>query len=130
MFNNFTYEKLDSEEAEDLIEIVNTEASDLSTYLLFHLEVINSTIEELKKDNAKLVQISAINVMLQAVFMAKKLLALIDGRRSSIKITSSEVESIKINAKAIINGIEKVAVLNKEHMLKVDPEELLVYMIL
>ena len=130
MFENFTYEKLDSEEAEDLIEVVNAEASDLSTYLLFHLEVINSTIEELKKDNAKLVQISAINVMLQAVFMAKKLLALIDGRRTSIKITTSEVESIKINAKAIINGIEEVAVLNKEHMLKVDPEELLVYMIL
>lgn len=130
MFNNFTYEKLDSEEAEDLIEVVNTEASDLSTYLLFHLEVINSTIEELKKDNAKLVQVSAITVMLQAVFMAKKLLALIDGRRTSIKITTSEVESIKINAKAIINGIEEVAVLNKEHMLKVDPEELLVYMII
>lgn len=129
MFNNFTYEKLDSEEAEDLIEVVNTEASDLSTYLLFHLEVINSTIEELKKDNAKLVQVSAITVMLQAVFMAKKLLALIDGRRTSIKITTSEVESIKINAKAIINGIEEVAVLNKEHMLEVEPEELLVYMI-
>ena len=67
--------------------------------------------------------------MLQAVFMAKKLLALIDGRRTSIKITTSEVESIKINAKAIINGIEEVAVLNKEHMLEVEPEELLVYMI-
>lgn len=128
MFEKFTYEKLDSEEAEELTEIINTEASDLSEFLLFHLKVVDSTIEELNSESSSLVQTSAIKYMLEAVFMAKKIITIIEQKKATIKITSSELESILINAKSLINGIEKVAELNKKHMLETDPSELLVYL--
>lgn len=128
MFENFTYEKLDSEEAEELTEIINTEASDLSEFLLFHLKVVDSTIEELNSESSSLVQTSAIKYMLEAVFMAKKIITIIEQKKATIKITSSELESILINAKSLINGIEKVAELNKKHMLETDPSELLIYL--
>lgn len=128
MFEKFTYEKLDSEEAEELTEIINTEASDLSEFLLFHLKVVDSTIEELNSESSSLVQTSAIKYMLEAVFMAKKIITIIEQKKATIKITSSELESILINAKSLINGIEKVAELNKKHMLETDPSELLIYL--
>ena len=129
IFENFTYEKLDREEAEELTEIINTGASDLSEYLLFHLKVVDSTIEELTTEDNSLVQTSAIKCMLETVFLAKKVITLIEQKKATIKITSSESESILINAKALINGVEKVAELNKKHMLEVEPSELLVYLV-
>lgn len=128
MFEKFTYEELDSDEAKDLLKIINNESSVISEYLLFHLKVIDYTLEELNSENANLVQTSAIKDMLKAVFMAKKIITIIEQKKATIKITSSELESILINAKSLINGIEKVAELNKKHMLETDPSELLVYL--
>ena len=129
MFDNYTYEELDSEEAKDLIKVINTEASTLSDFLLFNLNVVNITIEELSSDKSKLVQTSAIGSLLEVVFMAKKVVTLIEEKKASIKITSSEIESILINCKAIINGVETIGKLNKENMLKTDSSELLVYLV-
>lgn len=128
MFEKFTYEELDSDEAKDLLKIINNESSVISEYLLFHLKVIDYTLEELNSENANLVQTSAIKDMLKAVFMAKKIITIIEQKKATIKITSSELESILINAKSLINGIEKVAELNKKHMLETDPSELLIYL--
>ena len=49
-------------------------------------------------------------------------------RRKEIKLTSSEADSIKINAEAIINGIEKVAELQKNNMLEVPSGVLFIYL--
>ena len=128
IFEKFTYEELDSDEAKDLLKIINNESSVISEFLLFHLKVIDYTLEELNSENVNLVQTSAIKDMLKAVFMAKKIITIIEQKKATIKITSSELESILINAKSLINGIEKVAELNKKHMLETDPSELLVYL--
>lgn len=128
IFKEFTYEKLDSEEAEGLIDIINTDSSSITNFLIFNLNAVNVSIEQLLKNDSVLIQTSAVTGLLEAVFYAKKLVAIINGRRSSIKLTSSEVDSILINAKSIINGVEKIAVLNKEHMLATEPSELFVYL--
>ena len=128
MFDNYTYEKLDSEEAKTLTEIVNTEASTLSDFLLYHLEVINSTIEKLKSNESILVETSAISILLDVAFMSKKIITLINEKTDSIKITSSEVESFLINCNAVVNGVETIGKLNKEHMLETDSSDLLVYL--
>ena len=65
---------------------------------------------------------------MRTVYLAKKVEVIFSERKEELKITSSEMESIKMNAEAVVNGVEKIAVLNKKNMLEVDPTVLLVYL--
>ena len=128
ILENFTYETLDSEEIDLLTEMLNKEATDLNSFFLFNLEVIELSITKLNSNEKYLVQTSAVKELLEIVYLAKKIVALIDNRKDSIRITTSELESIKINANSIINGVEKVAELNKKNMVNKEPSELFIYL--
>ena len=128
ILENFTYETLDSEEIDLLTDMLNKEATDLNSFFLFNLEVIELSITKLNSNEKYLVQTSAVKELLEIVFLAKKIVALIDNRKDSIRITTSELESIKINANSIINGVEKVAELNKKNMVNKEPSELFIYL--
>ena len=128
IFKELYYKNVNSEEITDLIKVINEEASDFNNFLLFHLEVINVSIEQLSNENAKLIELSAIRELVRTVYLAKKVEVIFSERKEELKITSSEMESIKMNAEAVVNGVEKIAVLNKKNMLEVDPTVLLVYL--
>lgn len=128
MFKELIYKDFDSEEITELIQVINEESSEFNTFLLFHLDVINTSIEQLSTDKTKIIELSAIKELVSTLYLAKKIEAIFIERRKEIKLTSSEADSIKINAEAIINGIEKVAELQKNNMLEVPSEVLFIYL--
>ena len=128
MFKELIYKDFDSEEITELIQVINEESSEFNTFLLFHLDVINTSIEQLSTDKTKIIELSAIKELVSTLYLAKKIEAIFIERRKEIKLTSSEADSIKINAEAIINGIEKVAELQKKNMLEVPSEVLFIYL--
>ena len=128
MFKELIYKDFDSEEITHLIKIINEEPSEFNTFLLFNLDVINTSIEQLSTDKTKIIELSAIKELVRTLYLAKKIESIFIERSKEIKITTSESESIKINAEAIINGLEKVAELQKKNMLEVPPSILLIYL--
>ena len=128
MFKELYFKDVDSEDFTDLIEIINKEPSEFNHFLLFNLEVINVSIEQLSTEKTTLIELSAIRQLVATFYFVKRIEAIFSERTEEVKITTSEAESIKINVEAIINGVEKVAELNKENMLKVDPSILLIYL--
>lgn len=128
IFKDLIYKNHDSEEINELVKIINEEASEFNQFLLFHLDVINTSIEQLSTDKTKIIELSAIKDLVGTLYLAKKIEVIFSERSKDIKITSSEVDSIKINAEAIINGLDKVAELQKKNMLEVPPSILLVYL--
>lgn len=128
MFKELIYKDFDSEEITELIKVINEESSEFNTFLLFHLDVINTSIEQLSTDKTKIIELSAIKELVSTLYLAKKVEAIFIERRKEIKLTSSEADSIKINAEAIINGIEKVAELQKNNMLEVPSGVLFIYL--
>lgn len=128
MFKELFYKDYDSEEITDLIEVINEEASEFNQFLLFNLEVINESITQLSTDKTKLIELPAVRQLAETLYLAKKLEAIFSERSEEIKLTSSESESIKINAEAIVNGVEKVAELHKENMLEVPSAVLFIYL--
>ena len=127
MLKNFEYDPT-SEDADFLLEVINKESSNLNEYFLFHLDVINQSLIRLKEKPNSAVQISSAKEMFEVYLLSDKVLTLISKKRKSIKLKSSEVESIKINAKSIVNGIEKVVELNKEHLIKFDALTFFIYL--
>ena len=128
MFKELVYTGFNSEEITDLIKVINEEPSEFNQFLLFNLEVINESIEQLSTDKAKLIELSAVRQLVKTLYLAKKIESIFSERSEEIKITSSETESIKINAEAIVNGVEKVAELHKKNMLEVPSAVLIVYL--
>ena len=128
MFKELVYTGFNSEEITDLIKVINEEPSEFNQFLLFNLEVINESIEQLSTDKAKLIELSAVRQLVGTLYLAKKIESIFSERSEEIKITSSESESIKINAEAIVNGVEKVAELHKKNMLEVPSAVLMVYL--
>ena len=128
IFKDLIYKNHDSEEINELVKIINEEASEFNQFLLFHLDVINTSIEQLSTDKTKIIELSAVKELVGTLVLAKKIEIIFSERSKDIKITSSEVDSIKINAEAIINGLDKVAELQKKNMLEVPPSILLVYL--
>ena len=128
MFKELVYTGFNSEEITDLIKVINEEPSEFNQFLLFNLEVINESIEQLSTDKAKLIELSAVRQLVGTLYLAKKIESIFSERSEEIKITSSESESIKINAEAIVNGVEKVAEVHKKNMLEVPSAVLMVYL--
>ena len=121
MFKELYFKDVDSEDFTDLIEIINKEPSKFNYFLLFNIEAINESIEQLSTDKTKLIELSAIRQLVATFYLVKRIEAIFSERNEEVKITTSEAESIKINVEAIINGVEKVAELNKKNMVEVDP---------
>ena len=128
IFKELYYKNVDSEEITELITIINEETSEFNTFLLFNLEVINESIEQLSESKKKLIELSAVRQLVGTFHLAKKLEAIFNERTEEVKITKSEFESYKMNIKAIINGIEKVAELQKKNMMEIDPSFLFIYL--
>lgn len=127
MLENFQYD-FTSEDADFLLEVINKDATNLNEYLLFHLEVINESLTTLKEASNSVVQVSAIKNMFEAFLISDKVVTLITKRRSSINLTSSEIDNLKINAESVVNGIKKVAEINKKHIDKIDAITLFIYL--
>ena len=128
MFKELVYTGFNSEEITDLIKVINEEPSEFNQFLLFNLEVINESIEQLSTDKAKLIELSAVRQLAGTLYIEKKIESIFSERSEEIKLTSSESESIKINAEAIVNGVEKVAELHKKNMLDVPSAVLFIYL--
>ena len=58
MFKELVYTGFNSEEITDLIKVINEEPSEFNQFLLFNLEVINESIEQLSTDKAKLIKLT------------------------------------------------------------------------
>ena len=58
--------------------------------------------------------------------MAKHLVLIIEHEKEDLKILSSEIESILINAKSILNAVETIRKLQTKKLKELTPEELLI----
>ena len=128
MFKDLSYKNVDSEEVTDLIKIINEETSEFNSFLLFQLDVINISIERLSESKSKIIELPAIKELVYVLYLSKKVLAIFSERNEEIKVTSSDVTSIKINAEAIINGVGTIAELQKKNMLEVPSGVLFIYL--
>lgn len=117
-----------SEDAEFLLEVINKDSSSLNEHLLFNLKVIDRTLTRLNEEPDSAVKVDSLKKMSEVYLLSDKVLTLIARRRKSIKLESSKLESIKINAEAVVNGIDKVAEINKEHLIKKDALLLFFYL--
>ena len=120
MLEDFIY-NVNSEDAKALINLINEDGADLNSFFLFTLEVINHSIETLEGTSNSVVDF-------EAYLIADKVFNLIKQKRKKIKLEASIIESLKVNAKSVVNGVEKVAELNKKNMLEHDPLTLLIYL--
>ena len=127
MLEDFIY-NVNSEDAKALINLINEDGADLNSFFLFTLEVINHSIETLEGTSNSVVDIEAIKKFFEAYLIADKVFNLIKQKRKKIKLEASIIESLKVNAKSVVNGVEKVAELNKKNMLEHDPLTLLIYL--
>lgn len=128
MFKDLIYKNVDSEEINNLVKIINEEGSEFNHFLLFHLDVINTSIEELSSGRTKIIELSAVKDLVGTLYLAKRIEAIFSERTEDIKIDSSIADSIKINAESIVNGIEKIADLQKKNMLEVPSGVLFIYL--
>ena len=117
------YNGLNSEESNNIINILNNDSSDFNSFLKFHLEAINNSIESLTKTDL-LVDTNSIKIMFKTYLLARDVIKVIENENTSIK---TNVESIKLNCKSIINGVEKVAELNKKNMMALDSQDIFFY---
>lgn len=127
MLEDFSY-NIDSEEAKALIKIINEEGAELNQFLLFNLEVINHSLETLEGSSISVIEIGAVKKLVECYLLSDKVLNLIKNKRKKIKLDSSIVKNLKINAESIVNGVEKVAELNKKNMVKTDALTLFLYL--
>ena len=58
--------------------------------------------------------------------MAKHLVLIIEHEKEDLKILSSEMKSILINAKSILNAVETIRKLQTKKLKELTPEELLI----
>ena len=117
------YNGLNSEESNNIINILNNDSSDFNSFLKYHLEAINVSIESLNKTDF-LVNTNSIKIMFKTYLLARDVIKVIENENTSIK---TNVESIKLNCKSIINGVEKVAELNKKNMMALDSQDIFFY---
>ena len=97
----------------------------VNSFLIYSLTILNDVIEELEKGNT-IIAASNVDYILAFEFMAKNLVLVIEHKKEDLKINSSELESILINAKSILNAVESIRKLQTEKLKDLTPEELLI----
>lgn len=125
IFEKYTLEDVPSAVKEDMITTLNTEATKFNSFLIYSLTILNDVIEELEKGNT-IIAASNVDYILAFEFMAKNLVLVIEHKKEDLKINSSELESILINAKSILNAVETIRKLQTEKLKDLTPEELLI----
>lgn len=125
IFENYTIEDVPAVVKKDMIKTLNTEGTEFNSFLVKSLEILDSTLTRLKEANT-IIAASEIDVILAFEFTAKNLVLIIEHEKEDLKILSSEMESILINAKAILNAVESIRKLQTERLKGLTPEELLV----
>ena len=125
IFENYTLEDVPSAVKEDMITTLNTEATKFNSFLIYSLTILTDVIEELEKGNT-IIAASNVDYILAFEFMAKNLVLVIEHKKEDLKINSSELESILINAKSILNAVETIRKLQTEKLKDLTPEELLI----
>ena len=98
IFENYTLEDVPSAVKEDMITTLNTEATKFNSFLIYSLTILTDVIEELEKGNT-IIAASNVDYILAFEFMAKNLVLVIEHKKEDLKINSSELDSILINAK-------------------------------
>ena len=125
IFEKYTLEDVPSAVKEDMITTLNTEATEFNSFLIYSLTILNDVIEELEKGNT-IIAASNVDYILAFEFMAKNLVLIVEHKKEDLKINSSELESILINAKSILNAVESIRKLQTEKLKDLTPEELLI----
>ena len=125
IFEKYTLEDVPSAVKEDMITTLNTEATKFNSFLIYSLTILNDVIEELEKGNT-IIAASNVDYVLAFEFMAKNLVLVIEHKKEDLKINSSELDSILINAKSILNAVETIRKLQTEKLKDLTPEELLI----
>ena len=108
-----------------MIKKVNTEGTEFNSFLIGSLAILTDVIEALEEENS-IIAASNIDVILAMEFTAKNLVLLIEHEKQEFKILPSELESILINAKSILNAVATVRKLQTERLKELTPEELLI----
>lgn len=125
IFEKYTLEDVPSAVKEDMITTLNTEATEFNSFLIYSLTILTDVIEELEKGNT-IIAASNVDYILAFEFMAKNLVLIVEHKKEDLKINSSELESILINAKSILNAVESIRKLQTEKLKDLTPEELLI----
>lgn len=128
MFKDIEVLNPDSEEQNSLLYKINENPSALYDLLVAELTVVNHSIDTLKAKEGSIISMSAVKLLADTIFLCLNVLSLIEERPEELRIKSSEIESIKINAEAIIQGMEQVAVLMKRNITNIEPTALFIYL--
>lgn len=127
MLEDFVY-NVNSEESKSLLKIINEEGAELNQFFLFNLEVINYSLEKLEESSSSVIEVSAVKKLVHCYLLADKIVNIIEKKRKKIKLEASVIKNLKINAKSVVNGVEKIAELNKKNMVNNDALTLFLYL--
>lgn len=106
-------------------ETLNSEATEFNSFLIRTLSFLTEIIEGLEEGNS-IVASSVIDIILAFEFTAKNIVLIAEHEKEDLKILSSEMESILINAKSILNAVETIRKLQTKKLKELTPEELLI----
>ena len=86
--------------------------------------MLTEAIDELEEEKSVIAS-STIDVILAFEFTAKNVTLLIEHEEESFKLVPSELESININCKSILNAVGRIKELQTNNIKKLNPEEML-----
>lgn len=125
IFENYTIEDVPIDVKKEMKSTFNTEGAKFNSFLLNSLEFLTDIIEGLEKTNS-IVASSVIDIILAFEFTAKNTVLIIEHEQEELKILPAELDSILINAKSILNAVERIRILQTKKLKELTPEELLV----
>ena len=125
IYENYTIEDVPIPVKEEMITTINTEGTKFNSFLINVLKMLTGVIEELEESNS-VIAISTVDVILAFEYMAKNVTLLIKHEEESFKIVPSELESININCKSILNAVGRIKEVQTNNIKKLNPEEMLV----
>ena len=113
------------QEKEEMKETLNSEATEFNSFLIRTLSFLTEIIEGLEEGNS-IVASSVIDIILAFEFTAKNIVLIAEHEKEDLIILSSEMDSIIINAKSILNAVETIRELQTKKLKELTPEELLI----
>lgn len=125
IYENYTIEDVPIPVKEEMITTINTEGTKFNSFLINVLKMLTGVIEELEESNS-VIAISTVDVILAFEYMAKNVTLLIEHEEESFKLVPSELESILINTKSILNAVGRIKEVQTNNIKKLNTEEMLV----